>query len=158
MQNSLLTTWRFSDQTCPLVAKTESMWKQKPHFGNNSFNKACYTVAAVTVKYWSLKGNTNSSSIALNTSKGSKDLECWKELQIFKVSHANKTKRVCNGDLNNVKVFISEEGRWMWGRNGRRSGGKRERNGEVKYKFQVLQSEDVSCPSYLDLTNNNNQT
>lgn len=50
--------------------------KTKRHFGNNRFNKAHYTVAAVAVKYWSLKGNTNSSSIALHTSKGSEDLEC----------------------------------------------------------------------------------
>jgi len=46
------------------------------HFGNNRFNKAHYTVAAVTVKYRSLKANTNSSSTALHTGKGSKDLEC----------------------------------------------------------------------------------
>lgn len=50
--------------------------KTKRHFGINSFNKAHYTVTAVAVKYCSLKGNTNSSGIALHMSKGSNDLEC----------------------------------------------------------------------------------
>jgi len=105
------------------------------HFGNNRFNKAHYTVAAVTVKYRSLKANTNSSSTALHTGKGSKDLECWKELQIFKVSHTNKKKVTCNGDLNNVKGFVCEEGMWRGGRNRGRSEGKRKRSEETKYEF-----------------------
>lgn len=84
--------------------------KTKRRFDNNGFNKAHYTVAAVAVKYPSLKGNTNSSSIALHTGKGSKDpLNVEKNYRSSKSHIQTKKRVVCNGDLNNVKGFVCEE-------------------------------------------------
>lgn len=137
---------QFFNQIFLLIANTESMWKQKSHFGMNSFNEVVYRVVAATVKYCSLKGNTSSGKITLHTGKWSKDFECWKELRILKVSPTNNNNKnmVCNGDLNNVKGFIYEEGRWTKGRNKEKSGEKKRDKWNISLSIVIRRCELLS--------------